>query len=550
MFLAIFFEEIMKNIKDYSELSAILGVKLGTFFSVLNQLKNNQGYSNFNILKKHGGMREISAPNSLIKFMQKNLKDYLQSHYNIHSCAMGFKSGSSNVLNASRHIKPNWCLNIDLKDFFPSINFGRVYGLFMAQPFCASKKIATALAILTCHNNTLPQGAPSSPLISNLIAFSLDNKLLALARENHCCYTRYADDITFSSNSKYIPKNIAIFDENVKKWYVGSELQKIVEENGFSVNNGKTRLLNKNQRQEVTGIVVNQKPNLPREYYRELRSIFHQIKTKGLIETAKRNHTIFNHCKDEQASNLISYINGKMAYYKTVVGESNNCYNNLCKAYNKLIDYKYKNCFYSKDELLENSIFVIEYPKKNRQGTAFLLKDIGLVTCKHCLDFTQTELCSGDEFLVNKTLAEKNVILFHSNNPDKHYKIKIKKVYQDYDLAILSIIDYDDKNVAFKMATDFLDVHTKNCTLLGYPNYTKGSTINETNNVQVVSRKKYMDMTFYCLDCSVISGNSGGPLINENNEVLAIACRGGEDIDSSNKTDLNGVIPIQVLTEK
>ena len=159
----------MQNIKTYDDLCSLLQINRGYFYSVFNQIKNGRGYSQFVLPKKNGGTREIFAPSQIIKNLQRKIKNYIEEKYSPHSCSKGFKKGSSNIVNARTHVKPNWCLNIDLKEFFPSINFGRVYGLLMAEPFNANRRIAVALAHILCFDNKLPQGAPSSPLISNVI---------------------------------------------------------------------------------------------------------------------------------------------------------------------------------------------------------------------------------------------------------------------------------------------------------------------------------------------------------------------------------------------
>ncbi len=535
----------MKEINTYEDLCLVLGINIGYFYSVLNTVKSKKGYTKFIIPKKNGGSREIFAPSESIKNLQRKIKDYIEEKFIPHNCAKGFRKGCSNIDNAKMHLKPNWCLNLDLKDFFPSINFGRVYGMLMAEPFNANKKIAVALAHILCFDNMLPQGAPTSPLISNLIAYSLDNKLLSLAKEYHCHYSRYADDISFSSNAKYIPKELVLFDDLIQEWCVGDVLQKTIENCGFNINHNKTRLLKKNQRQEVTGVLVNTKPNLPREYYRELRSLLYKIKTKGLKEAAKTNHEKYGYCSDSSEIKLLSFINGKLAYYKSVVGKENSSYNKLCKLYNDSIEFKFKDCKSTKQELIDNAMFIIETP--TTQGTGFLLKNFGLVTCKHCLGFKQNEECNGDELLLFNKTYETDIFAYRAFNNEKHFKLRVIKVFKDSDLAILKIIDEENFQHWFSLSKENIDNHTKNCTLLGFPNYSIGSTINEINNIQVVSKKKYMGIDYFCIDKPVIAGNSGGPLLDANNDVLGIACKGAENIEDANEIDLNGIISKEYL---
>src|SRR5262245_27596171 len=175
-----------------------------------------------------------------------------------------------------------------LDNFFPSINFGRVRGLFMAEPFNIPEKGATILAQLCCHHGVLPQGAPTSPIISNIICSRLDRQLMKLARSYHCFYTRYVDDITFSKTSTSFPTQIGYFDEN-KNAIVGTELRQIIENNGFRINAEKVRLHTNKHRQSVTGLTVNEKPNIPRNFIRQVRAMIHAWDKYGL-DAASQEH--------------------------------------------------------------------------------------------------------------------------------------------------------------------------------------------------------------------------------------------------------------------
>lgn len=171
--------------------------------------------------------------------------------------------------------------NLDLEDFFGTINFGRVRGFFIHdQVFALKPEVATIIAQIVCHDNALPQGSPCSPVISNLIGNILDSRLLALARDARCTYTRYADDLTFSSNEKLFPTEIAV---NVRgaEWEVGHNLKKTIEETGFFINSKKTRMSLRQSRQVVTGLVVNDKANINQDYYRAARAMCNALFQTG-----------------------------------------------------------------------------------------------------------------------------------------------------------------------------------------------------------------------------------------------------------------------------
>lgn len=193
----------------------------------------------------------------------------------------GFKRRLSISTNGARHVDRKWVLNFDLEDFFPSINFGRVRGFFMKNKhFLLEEKAATIIAQLACHNGALPQGAPTSPVVSNLVANHLDIRLSRVATKNRCTYTRYADDITFSTNKSEFPKGIAI-DRNdyssCEDWQLSKKIRTEVKRSGFEINPDKTRMLYRRSRQDVTGLVVNTKVNVKRELYKQVRAQVHNF---------------------------------------------------------------------------------------------------------------------------------------------------------------------------------------------------------------------------------------------------------------------------------
>ncbi|MFH1159514.1 MAG: reverse transcriptase family protein [bacterium] len=164
--------------------------------------------------------------------------------------------------NALRHVGRNFLLSLDLKDFFPGISAKWIYRLFREEPFSFPDNIAIPLALLTTYRKSLPTGANTSPILSNFVCRELDEQLSMLAETSELVYTRYAYDLTFSSNLPFTPAMIA-------------RIRKIISDNGFQVNEKKVRLRSRHSRQVVTGITVNEKPNIPQCYIRNLRAILH-----------------------------------------------------------------------------------------------------------------------------------------------------------------------------------------------------------------------------------------------------------------------------------
>lgn len=273
--------EILRTAKSLSDVAFILGVTpKGLAYTIRIQPLANR-YSSFTIPKKTGGSRNIDAPEVGLKLVQSRLADVLQDCISDidkergypEKISHGFRRGHSIITNARNHSNRRFVLNVDIADFFQAINFGRVLGYFLKnRDFCLDKNAAVTLAQIACHNNGLPQGAPSSPVISNLITHILDIRLAKIAKNYGCYYTRYADDLTFSTNLRDFPEKLARLDSVSGKWIVGRSLEKAITQSGFALNVSKTRVQLKQSRQDVTGIVVNDGVNVRREYYKNARA--------------------------------------------------------------------------------------------------------------------------------------------------------------------------------------------------------------------------------------------------------------------------------------
>ena len=248
-------------------------------------------YRTFTIPKKSGGERTISAPTSRLALLQNNLTILLTRCYEeINSSTQisrtvchGFRPKHSILTNARAHRNKRYVLNLDLEDFFGSINFGRVRGFFIHDKhFTLDPAVATIIAQIACHDNALPQGAPTSPIVSNLIGQILDTRLARLAKRHGCHYTRYVDDLTFSTRARHFPSALCTQRIDSKdKWELGDHLIDCIQRTGFSINNSKTRMQVVGSRQEATGLIVNEKVNVKPEYYRTVRSMCHSLFRTG-----------------------------------------------------------------------------------------------------------------------------------------------------------------------------------------------------------------------------------------------------------------------------
>jgi len=241
-------------------------------------------YARFAIRKRSGGSRLIVAPKAPLRMIQRRILRLLYQLDIPAGIAHGLTGSRSIVTNAGIHCRRQFVLNLDLKDFYPSINFGRVRGALMARPASLASNVATVLARLTCFDDQLPQGAPTSAFLANLVCRRLDRSLLRMAKFYNCTCTRYSDDITVSTRYTRFPEALAFavnppFGTGA---VIGESLAHVIESNGFRINDQKTRLAGKLASQRVTGLAVNEKLNVNRRLIREIRGMIYAWETHGL----------------------------------------------------------------------------------------------------------------------------------------------------------------------------------------------------------------------------------------------------------------------------
>lgn len=245
----------------------LTGIKKSVISSIV--YKPFKFYYKASIPKKKGGVRNLSIPFPVLLYLQNWVKDNILIKQPAHKSATAYLPGKSILDNVKPHLHSNQILNIDLKDFFPSISLNRVIALFKYLGY--NHKLSFFLASVCCESNSLPQGAPSSPFISNLILAKLDRRLYGLAEAFGISYTRYADDITFSGNF-----NSNAFLKNVSN---------IIKEEGFVINKNKTKTAFRGHKRIITGISISSNlPKLPKITKRKLRLEAHCIRKFGLKE--------------------------------------------------------------------------------------------------------------------------------------------------------------------------------------------------------------------------------------------------------------------------
>ncbi|CAL2080794.1 retron St85 family RNA-directed DNA polymerase [Tenacibaculum sp. 190524A05c] len=255
---------------DFNHLAQLLGIENHVLGSIISDSK--AFYYNFEIPKRNGSQRKISTPYPVLLKAQRWIYENILIKQPLHESSKGFVKETSIVDNAKPHLNQKYILKMDIKDFFPSIKINRVISVFRVLGY--TKKISYYLASICCLNGVLPQGAPTSPCLSNIIAKRLDYRLNGLAKKFNLIYTRYADDFTFSGNK------ISLRTIN----YINS----IASDEGFRINEIKTKLIGEKSQKIITGISISSgKLTIPKKTKREVRKNIHYILKNGLFEHQK-----------------------------------------------------------------------------------------------------------------------------------------------------------------------------------------------------------------------------------------------------------------------
>lgn len=296
--------------------------------------KDDRRTTRYRMRKKHGGTRAIVAPHSNLLFMLQAFNALLQDFYVPTPWCYGFVRDKSVAQNAQQHVGKRYILNIDLKDFFPSITRQMVEDTLLAEPIKCSTEAARLLSGLCTatepQGDVLPQGFPTSPTLSNMVCRKMDEELAAAAQRIGATYTRYADDMTFSSDSDVL--------RTTGSFYM--QVSTIVEKYGFRLNERKTRLQRRGRRQQITGVVVSDKVNVTREYARQIRTLLYMWERYGYEDASEK--ALWNyrnqHGKTKGHSeriNLSAVLRGRLSYMKMVKGEADPTYlklwNKFCK---------------------------------------------------------------------------------------------------------------------------------------------------------------------------------------------------------------------------
>lgn len=546
----------------------------GYAYSVVQKIiYPHPSYRAFLIKKRSGGTRLIEEPTRRVKLLQLKALEYLnQFASKERPCVHGFVKQRSIVTNAQAHWerRPTFVLNIDLKDFFPSITFFRVRGLLQKPPFGFSFEVATVFAHLCTRAGKLPQGAPTSPFISNLICRSMDRDLMALAKRHRCTYTRYADDMTFSfsvRNAASLPANICTFDGGIAS--VGAELRSTIKRHSFELNDAKTRISSCHSRQEVTGLTINEFPNVRRQFVDSVRGALHAWEAHG-YEAAEQgwqdrvestagkalNEMAWQRQKREsKPPKLHNLLWGKLLYLRMVRSERDDLYNRLAQRYNDLVTRKMAADTHFKaaslpthfevhrKEHVAKAVYVFEWmgdaqiPGKpegltepvGSQGTAFAyMRSDMLITCEHVLRCNLKDGGMGDASTANGVVLTLQNIATGVNSTATIVKRDI-----DRDLAVLRM-DSPGVGVRHFIPSPVPASEGMTAYLIGFPNWTAGRppVVEKTTITTVFPRR---GLARFEVSSLIRKGNSGGPIVSDKFELLGIAQEGATQETGNNE---------------
>jgi RNA-directed DNA polymerase len=486
-----------------ADVAELLGIELSKLNFLIYRNKD-AAYRTFQVRKRRGGFREVAAPITALKTIQRRLLQVLTAVYRPRRNVHGFVCGRGIVSNAAPHKGQCWVLNVDLENFFPAINFGRVRGLFAARPYNLPLNVATVLAQICCHRKHLPQGAPTSPIVSNMLCAGMDTDLMKLARRYRCTVTRYADDITISTSFENFPPQLASAVPGMGV-QLGPALQGLLRRAGFQANDRKMRLQSRATRQEVTGLVTNKIVNVPRPFIRQIRGMIHAWREHGAPAATAEFRLKYAHLKhrhpDKGLPDLPSVLLGKLEHLRQVRGTDNEMYRRLVEGGRAFAQE------FLRLPVPTDAVWALKDDRVRYQGTAFNLVGLGIVTCWHALanssKLTRDDLVAGE------------------------YGVELVRGNKMYDLALLKAKAPVRHELPRGKPSNLQ--RGDPLTIIGFPNWSQGHSpqILHTTVTGWVTRFQTRRIM---VAHPILGGMSGGPALNKAGEVVGVAILGAAPV--------------------
>jgi RNA-directed DNA polymerase len=482
-------------------------------------------YKEVGVPKRRGGLRTLLVPERRLKFLQRKTLKLLEQLYTARTPVHGFVEKKGAITNANEHQKRPYLLNIDISNYFGVISHRRVHGMLISLGF--EEDVAGAVCTICTTRNQLPQGAPTSPILSNMIAYRMDRALMSFAKAHRLRYTRYADDISFSSYTQPVALFDAVFplSGRVRIDQLSDPLRRIFASNGFDIAPEKVWFSGPKFRKEVTGLVVNEFTNVRRTFVRNLRAALYKAEKLG-IAAAEADYRK----RYKTTAALHDILRGRLEWLAQVRTRSFGPYRTLAKRFNILFPAKAIPILPTYDEIAERAVWVVEFFAETEcaQGTAFFLDGVGLTTAHHVLE---------------KLPAGQHADIYRPSDPGKKFKATVTgRLCPNRDLMILDHDIPEANYLSLPAATS--PEHTNDDVIaLGFPDFAPGEQLSKRRG-HVIGRATKHGVKLVEVSAVLPGGMSGGPVVNDRYQVTAIIRIGGNQEHKQLGVDVSELIDL------
>jgi RNA-directed DNA polymerase len=522
--------EDLRSAKTYQDLAKLFGLPEATLLPAL--YGSRSGYKKWSLRKKNGRYRKIASPRRHRRKIQNALKTVLDSIYRAPYEVHGFVKHRGITSNASRHIGQRTVINLDLLDCFGTITFYRVRGLFLSQPFAFSWVTANVLAQACTCDGLLPAGGITSPTITNLLLASMDKRLARLAGKHGGRYTRYVDDITLSFHAS--PARLTEFTQRdaFGKYEIAAKLATEIAAEGFSSNPEKFRVSTGSSRKMVTGLVVNERLNLPRRWIRKLECEIYAMEKFGVLHLA--DPAWKGQPDNVRGMGVLRRIHGKLAYAAMVRGKNDWIAAGLAHRFNKLHDAARLKApdveHISRESRCRLGVWIVAagrndddlFDPLNGSGTGFTGPGGFIVTAHHVIVDEETQI------------PYQRITVRRDDDPMRLFDCELVAGSAHLDIAILQLKDasHDLTRIRFELGKE----PKQNTAIrsMGYPDYHPGNSVafqgHSVTAIVVASAVRKVRVTG-----EILGGMSGGPVLDDQSRIVGVVHRGRANAGFANE---------------